>query len=1025
MSSSPPVVSSSPLGLFDCLVSSLPSAFQYAFSPSQRLAACSALASLEPNSTIQAPTNPCTPPSLAPADSQAQAQAQLIAQHPSLALSCRLQLLALLLDQALAAGQNEAAQSAAKWCLTLIKSSGEGAGQSGNARVRATGLGKKENQKPNQGQHQRLGQVNAELRGCDLNRVEDPIKREDCDRAQHKRQSAAEERGTQHSCERLGEKHTEKHTDHRDSHTQTQTQTASPHEGQTPSQGEQDRAEHALTIRTAILLLHLLLNHGQLELYHLFSRVLSNCLEGLHSCPAIQPLARRELSLLSRRAVLVHRLANAEIALPKPFSVNELLRYRIQHCRAYLRCRGLVLKSSGPEGQYFPPPPMSEEEIEAAEDMNRIEDALGIGADTCSLLVGSEPHGELELPKLLTAILADTFVPSEGIPRGEGQSSRCGLYDWLFRVRKLAQSVQLSVQDRTVVCFLESLIFYRLGQPDLSRSKLAPLVSVLSQLEPGLGIGLRLRLDWPQSICFLAAVALLCRAQRPPLLKEAQAVGSLITERCSIVAGLEPLRHWALKEAGAGMASPPEYDQEPEDVLLPLSPLISSYLPFVSPLPSVPAAFGPSHSSPFCLPLSLPLSLPLASSPSLVRLSFLSRTHWIGLVPRLAFEHGHWILVEDSAGNIEQLRAELMTAYGYAYELQTKRTTHQAVLLISSRLSSSELQSLRLSCRQLHSGLDPLRFTRLLIDVISIHFCRPYKLQPFQFVAESISVERPFHSLLHGIRQAKLAADIVTAINRREDIPCCQELREYVQRHRHRGDRGGQMQARVPSQDRLDGEGSGSGSDSGSSSSSPSSPVQSRLPLRGEPAAELDSSFLRKIEFVSAFQRSGREGEQGFDPRPQSEYRHFIRTEAEFFRQAASLTPLFSSAGEIAEFSAAFHAGHVKFAPNVPLSQLLFAAHTLDLYRFVDGPSHKFEHHLMVCLNDGKDTKLIQLLSDRSLRYLRSTGPISLDFGNNTIVQPWAYMKLPFWNMHDDRDLLARTLVDIQQDQSWLQHRSS
>lgn len=177
-----------------------------------------------------------------------------------------------------------------------------------------------------------------------------------------------------------------------------------------------------------------------------------------------------------------------------------------------------------------------------------------------------------------------------------------------------------------------------------------------------------------------------------------------------------------------------------------------------------------------------------------------------------------------------------------------------------------------------------------IVSEVNPHFSKTYEDNPDdKLECESgDDVNRPNHSLAHGMRQAYLAVDIALAFNRVKKTPSGNSPAEHL---------------RVWIADRM----------------------------------KTDRLFLKKLQFTNAFQRSGRQSDISKDSNPDKYYQYLLNDQKNFQTAAEKrISTLFKDQDEIDIYKKAITE---KFDPDTPysdlvmLSKIFYTAHTLDLRR--------------------------------------------------------------------------------------------
>lgn len=295
---------------------------------------------------------------------------------------------------------------------------------------------------------------------------------------------------------------------------------------------------------------------------------------------------------------------------------------------------------------------------------------------------------------------------------------------------------------------------------------------------------------------------------------------------------------------------------------------------------------------------------------------------------------------------LEDLKRNIRSKFGYAYDVETLTTEGAKVrIAIKSRYDETNYTTMLRQAKALgNRSLSDRDFTYHLIELISVHLNRPYRNldksdHEYKTTREidgtPITVYRPNHPLDHGIRQGKIAVDIAKLIHS-QGTEIKPEIKTYVE-------------AKVAS----------------------------------------DPLFYRKLEFLAAFQRTGREDESGFENDSDSAYRNYGRTDVEFFKQASLESGLFQNDSEIDEYAIDLNDAAQNMGRTYPLGAILFAAHSLDLQRMIPFFTREDIARKVANTIGGHDTsRHVQILQDRTDSYLKANGVMGyLKFENKWFEQ--------------------------------------
>lgn len=234
---------------------------------------------------------------------------------------------------------------------------------------------------------------------------------------------------------------------------------------------------------------------------------------------------------------------------------------------------------------------------------------------------------------------------------------------------------------------------------------------------------------------------------------------------------------------------------------------------------------------------------------------------------------------------------------------------------------------------------DRFEWSLFVAKLTNPYFSAPYKNAPNDFLTcpeGSQRVYRPNHSLAHGMRQAYLAVDLITAFKNAhfstQDSPTGKVLQEWIQQ---------------------------------------------RL--------KKDPNFLRKVEFANAFQRSGRQSEIGRSENPQL-YDQYLLNDQQNFQKAAEEQKgkLFDDDEEINLFCEAITQKFVDIKKSetsdlMNLSRVLYTADLLDLRRLHTFNKQKIIENISFQLFQSKtphpwEKQFIEKLWAPSGGYLAATG---------------------------------------------------
>ncbi len=268
-------------------------------------------------------------------------------------------------------------------------------------------------------------------------------------------------------------------------------------------------------------------------------------------------------------------------------------------------------------------------------------------------------------------------------------------------------------------------------------------------------------------------------------------------------------------------------------------------------------------------------------------LASFKRVHLETLSTDILLKHSNQPLqFECPIAEIDQLKEAIDEKYGSAFTITAVSSTSldKLIVTIKSRYSAQDLKVLRENAAKLRlADLSDVDFTFHLAEVINIHYGRPYSDPKHptggfekSLEKDGVTVYRGNHPLDHGVRQGKLAVDIVDIIVR-DHQKVAEPIAVFIQEY-------------------------------------------------GK-----DPLFRRKVQFTSSFQRTGRESEIGYPDDPVGAKR-YGRTDVEFFKQAAQASGLFSPE-EIKLYAAGLNDAAQAMGKNHPLGAILFAAHSLDLLR--------------------------------------------------------------------------------------------
>ena len=246
----------------------------------------------------------------------------------------------------------------------------------------------------------------------------------------------------------------------------------------------------------------------------------------------------------------------------------------------------------------------------------------------------------------------------------------------------------------------------------------------------------------------------------------------------------------------------------------------------------------------------------------------------------------------------------------------------------------------------IEKALDPLSWTRTTAGAVNVHFKKAYKDKPVSLDCNGKKVNRPNHSLAHGLRQGLLASDIVDALNstalsfkNQEAINITKWVKEKM---------------------------------------------------------EKDLFFRQKVEYTSAFQRTGRESEASSSGKHKDAYEKYERKDAANFdadvKKHIGHGKVFKDAYEAQVFKEAILWSTAKEGKIDPLKnedlkflrKVLHTAHDLDLRRLPfdttkGGIGNSFQRMVSTELFGdnsyiNSERVLIDRLWERSGEYLRATG---------------------------------------------------
>ena len=283
------------------------------------------------------------------------------------------------------------------------------------------------------------------------------------------------------------------------------------------------------------------------------------------------------------------------------------------------------------------------------------------------------------------------------------------------------------------------------------------------------------------------------------------------------------------------------------------------------------------------------------------------------------------------------LQDKLDELFGFAYVLDVDSSN--TIATIKSVYDDTDFKILTTHAKKLTDIMGDREFTYNLIELINIHYGKPYAQSPNNKKSNNgITVYRPNHPLDHGIRQGKIAVDIINLIEKNEST-FNQELYNFVK------------------------------------------------------SKKKDYLFKRKVQFVSSFQRTGRRNEnpRGTTVSSVAFYKKCGRTDIEFFKQAAIKSGFFTGQDEIDEYADGIEDSALNRGYRTRLGSILYVAHTIDLLRMrmniasnhnvnnigadTFGPIEHIKTELKIAeLKFTNDNEMIKLLINRGREYMIANG---------------------------------------------------